>query len=197
MTRAAFCARSWAIATPTTREAFVQSGPLAIEALQRIGEVKFVAALAHPDYVSIRPGGIMVNRSHLGALLFPFSSLPNFTRTLQVVGRDVVGRLRFPRGTQRVMATRSPRGSITACANARSARASKRRSGNSCVTAATISHRSFAARIRTGHPAPANDRVRMAHREARCAGLGGNGRRAIRTISAGPGAWASRVARRY
>ncbi|AMV46956.1 FAD-binding protein [Paraburkholderia caribensis] len=120
------------------REAFLQSGPLAIDELQRISDVKFVAAAAHPDYVTgpgaafggralaplpfdarvldkdfsrVRPprkefmglGGMMVNRSDLGALLSPFGSFGNFRRTVEVVGRYVVDRVRFARGTQLVM----------------------------------------------------------------------------------------------
>jgi succinate dehydrogenase/fumarate reductase flavoprotein subunit len=120
------------------REAFLQSGPLAIDELQRISDVKFVAAAAHPDYVTgpgaafggralaplpfdarvlgkdfarVRPprkefmglGGMMVNRSDLGALLSPFGSFSNFRRTVEVVGRYVIDRMRFPRGTQLVM----------------------------------------------------------------------------------------------
>ncbi|MBN3761779.1 FAD-dependent oxidoreductase [Burkholderia sp. Ac-20365] len=120
------------------REAFLQSGPLAIDELQRISDVKFVAAAAHPDYVTgpgaafggralaplpfdarvldkdfsrVRPprkefmglGGMMVNRSDLGALLNPFASVSNFRRTVEVVGRYVIDRMRFSRGTQLVM----------------------------------------------------------------------------------------------
>jgi succinate dehydrogenase/fumarate reductase flavoprotein subunit len=120
------------------REAFLQSGPLAIDELQRISDVRFVAAAAHPDYVTgpgaafggralaplpfdasvlgadfarVRPprkefmglGGMMVNRSDLNALLFPFASAQNFKRTVAVVGRYVIDRLRFARGTQLVM----------------------------------------------------------------------------------------------
>ena len=120
------------------REAFLQSGPQAIDELARISEVKFVAATAHPDYVSgpgaafggralvpapfdarvlgqafarVRPprkefmglGGMMVARSDLNALLAPFASLANFRRTIAVVGRYAVDRLRYPRGTQLVM----------------------------------------------------------------------------------------------
>ncbi|MEM5369198.1 FAD-binding protein [Paraburkholderia azotifigens] len=120
------------------REAFLQSGPLAIDELQRISDVRFVAAAAHPDYVTgsgaafggralapvpfdasvlgadfarVRPprkefmglGGMMVNRSDLNALLFPFASVGNFKRTVAVVGRYFIDRLRFPRGTQLVM----------------------------------------------------------------------------------------------
>jgi succinate dehydrogenase/fumarate reductase flavoprotein subunit len=120
------------------REAFLQSGPLAIDELQRISDVRFVAAAAHPDYVTgpgaafggralapvpfdaralgkhfarVRPprkefmglGGMMVNRSDLGALLAPFGSVGNFRRTVAVVGRYFIDRLRFARGTQLVM----------------------------------------------------------------------------------------------
>lgn len=120
------------------REAFLQSGPQAIDELARISEVQFVAATAHPDYVSgpgaafggralvpapfdarvlgrafarVRPprkefmglGGMMVARSDLSALLAPFASLPNFKRTMAVVGRYALDRLRYPRGTQLVM----------------------------------------------------------------------------------------------
>ncbi|MBP0592256.1 FAD-dependent oxidoreductase [Paraburkholderia sp. LEh10] len=120
------------------REAFLQSGPLAIDELQRISDVKFIAAAAHPDYVTgpgaafggralapmpfdarvlgkdfsrVRPprkefmglGGMMVNRSDLGALLSPFASARHFTRTAAVVGRCLIDRLRYPRGTQLVM----------------------------------------------------------------------------------------------
>jgi succinate dehydrogenase/fumarate reductase flavoprotein subunit len=120
------------------REAFLESGPIAIDELQRISEVKFVAATAHPDYVTgpgaafggralapvafdgrllgdefvrVRPprkefmglGGMMVARTDLDALLAPFASRKNFSRTLAVVGRYVMDRLRYPRGTQLVM----------------------------------------------------------------------------------------------
>ncbi|WP_250492004.1 FAD-dependent oxidoreductase [Caballeronia sp. GAWG1-1] len=120
------------------REAFLASGPQAIEEIQRISEVKFVAAAAHPDYVSgpgaafggralapvafdgrllgddfarVRPprpefmglGGMMVARTDLDALLEPFASKKNFTRTLSVVGRYVADRLRHKRGTNLVM----------------------------------------------------------------------------------------------
>ncbi|TAL92700.1 MAG: FAD-binding protein [Paraburkholderia sp.] len=120
------------------REAFLQSGPTAIDELQRISDVKFIAATAHPDYVTgpgaafggralapvafdgrllgaefvrVRPprkefmglGGMMVARTDLDALLAPFASTKNFSRTLAVVGRYVMDRLRYPRGTQLVM----------------------------------------------------------------------------------------------
>ncbi|NIF54137.1 FAD-dependent oxidoreductase [Burkholderia sp. Ax-1724] len=120
------------------REAFLQSGPQAIEELTRISEVRFVAAAAHPDYVNgpgaayggralapvafdarvlgkafarVRPprkefmglGGMMVARNDLNALLAPFATLANFRRTLAVVGRYAMDRLRYPRGTQLVM----------------------------------------------------------------------------------------------
>ncbi|RQZ26911.1 FAD-binding protein [Burkholderia sp. Bp9017] len=120
------------------REAFLQSGPDAIDELARISEVKFVAAAAHPDYVNgpgaayggralvpapfdarvlgrafarVRPprkefmglGGMMVARTDLNALLAPFASAANFKRTIAVVGRYAMDRLRFPRGTQLVM----------------------------------------------------------------------------------------------
>ncbi|RKP55998.1 FAD-binding protein [Pararobbsia silviterrae] len=120
------------------REAFLQSGPEAIDELERISAVKFVAAAAHPDYVNgpgaayggralapvpfdarvlgrdfvrVRPprdvfmglGGMMVNRNDLNALLFPFASGQNFKRTVEVVGRYLIDRLRFARGTQLVM----------------------------------------------------------------------------------------------
>ncbi|MEZ0605419.1 FAD-dependent oxidoreductase [Paraburkholderia sp. IW21] len=120
------------------REAFLESGPTAIDELQRISEVKFFAAAAHPDYVTgpgaafggralapvafdgrllgdefvrVRPprkefmglGGMMVARTDLDALLAPFASTKNFSRTLAVVGRYVMDRLRYPRGTQLVM----------------------------------------------------------------------------------------------
>jgi 3-oxosteroid 1-dehydrogenase len=120
------------------REAFLQSGPQAIDELARISDVQFVAATAHPDYVSgpgaafggralvpapfdarvlgrafarVRPprkefmglGGMMVARNDLTALLAPFASLANFNRTIAVVGRYALDRLRYPRGTQLVM----------------------------------------------------------------------------------------------
>ncbi|MDR3099479.1 MAG: FAD-binding protein [Paraburkholderia sp.] len=120
------------------REAFLQSGPQAIEELAHISEVKFFAATAHPDYVNgpgsawggralvpvpfdarvlgkdfarVRPprkefmglGGMMVARSDLNALLTPFASVANFRRTIAVVGRYALDRLRFARGTQLVM----------------------------------------------------------------------------------------------
>ncbi|MGU7774708.1 FAD-binding protein [Burkholderia sp. MR1-5-21] len=120
------------------REAFLQSGPEAIDELARISDVKFVAATAHPDYVNgpgaayggralvpapfdarvlgsafarVRPprrefmglGGMMVARNDLNALLAPFASVANFKRTIAVVGRYAMDRLRFPRGTQLVM----------------------------------------------------------------------------------------------
>lgn len=120
------------------REAFLQSGPEAIDELQRMSEVKFVAATAHPDYVSgpgaafggralapvafdgrllgsdfrrVRPprkefmglGGMMVARTDLDALLEPFASKKNFSRTIAVVGRYMTDRLRHARGTQLVM----------------------------------------------------------------------------------------------
>ncbi|WP_321802922.1 FAD-binding protein [Burkholderia sp. BCC1988] len=120
------------------REAFLQSGPDAIDELARISDVKFVAATAHPDYVNgpgaayggralvpapfdarvlgrafarVRPprkefmglGGMMVARADLNALLAPFASVANFKRTIAVVGRYAMDRLRFPRGTQLVM----------------------------------------------------------------------------------------------
>lgn len=44
------------------REAFLASGPQAIDELERISEVKFVAAAAHPDYVS-RPGAAFGGRA--------------------------------------------------------------------------------------------------------------------------------------
>ena len=44
------------------REAFLQSGPLAIDELQRISDVKFVAAAAHPDYVT-GPGAAFGGRA--------------------------------------------------------------------------------------------------------------------------------------
>ncbi|MFM0715489.1 FAD-dependent oxidoreductase [Paraburkholderia strydomiana] len=120
------------------RAAFLESGPEAIDELQRISDVKFVAATAHPDYVAgpgaafggralapvafdgrllgdefvrVRPprkefmglGGMMVARTDLDALLAPFASKKNFSRTLAVVGRYMLDRLRYPRGTQLVM----------------------------------------------------------------------------------------------
>ncbi|MBN6732431.1 FAD-binding protein [Burkholderia multivorans] len=120
------------------REAFLQSGPAAIDELARISDVKFIAAAAHPDYVNgpgaayggralvpapfdarvlgraftrVRPprkefmglGGMMVARNDLNALLAPFASAANFRRTLAVVGRYALDRLRFARGTQLVM----------------------------------------------------------------------------------------------
>lgn len=120
------------------REAFLASGPQAIDELERISEVKFVAAAAHPDYVSgpgaafggralaplafdgrllgkdfarVRPprrefmglGGMMVPRADLDALLSPFASMKNLTRTLSVVGRYCIDRLSYPRGTNLVM----------------------------------------------------------------------------------------------
>lgn len=48
-------------------------------------------------------GGMMVARADLGMLLAPFASLANFKRTLAVVGRYALDRLRYPRGTQLVM----------------------------------------------------------------------------------------------
>lgn len=44
------------------REAFLASGPQAIDELERISEVKFVAAAAHPDYVS-GPGAAFGGRA--------------------------------------------------------------------------------------------------------------------------------------
>lgn len=120
------------------RQAFLASGPQAIDELERISEVKFVAAAAHPDYVDgpgaafggralaplafdgrllgedfnrVRPprpefmglGGMMVPRADLDALLSPFASVKNLSRTLSVVGRYVMDRLSYPRGTQLVM----------------------------------------------------------------------------------------------
>ena len=120
------------------RDAFLASGPQAIDELERISDVKFVAAAAHPDYVSgpgaafggralaplafdgrllgkdfarVRPprpefmglGGMMVPRADLDALLAPFTSLKNLTRTLSVVGRYYIDRLSYPRGTHLVM----------------------------------------------------------------------------------------------
>ncbi|KQN61300.1 FAD-dependent oxidoreductase [Pseudomonas sp. Leaf58] len=120
------------------RAAFLASGPQAIDELERISEVKFVAAAAHPDYVSgpgaafggralaplafdgrllgkdfarVRPprrefmglGGMMVPRADLDALLAPFASVHNLTRTLSVVGRYCIDRLSYPRGTHLVM----------------------------------------------------------------------------------------------
>lgn len=120
------------------RDAFLASGPQAIDELERISDVKFVAAAAHPDYVSgpgaafggralaplafdgrllgkdfarVRPprpefmglGGMMVPRTDLDALLAPFTSLKNLTRTLSVVGRYCIDRLSYPRGTHLVM----------------------------------------------------------------------------------------------
>ncbi len=120
------------------RDAFLASGPQAIDELERISDVKFVAAAAHPDYVSgpgaafggralaplafdgrllgkdfarVRPprpefmglGGMMVPRADLDALLAPFTSLKNLTRTLSVVGRYCIDRLSYPRGTHLVM----------------------------------------------------------------------------------------------
>ena len=120
------------------REAFLESGPAAIDELQRISDVKLVAATAHPDYVSgpgaafggralapvafdgrllgadfvrVKPprkefmglGGMMVARTDLDVLLAPFASMKNLSRTLAVVGRYAMDRLRYPRGTQLVM----------------------------------------------------------------------------------------------
>ncbi len=120
------------------REAFLQSGPQAIDELARISDVRFIAATAHPDYVTgpgaafggralvpapfdarvlgrafarVRPprkefmglGGMMVARNDLNALLAPFASLAHFRRTIAVVGRYAMDRLRYPRGTQLVM----------------------------------------------------------------------------------------------
>ncbi|MFX1766852.1 FAD-dependent oxidoreductase [Paraburkholderia sp. A1RI-2L] len=120
------------------REAFLQSGPQAIDELAHISDVKFVAATAHPDYVNgpgsafggralapapfdarvlgkdfvrVRPprkefmglGGMMVARNDLNMLLEPFASLTNLRRTIAVVGRYAMDRLRYPRGTQLVM----------------------------------------------------------------------------------------------
>ncbi|CAM5185608.1 3-oxosteroid 1-dehydrogenase [Castellaniella defragrans] len=48
-------------------------------------------------------GGMMVARADLGMLLSPFASFANFRRTLAVVGRYALDRLRFPRGMQLVM----------------------------------------------------------------------------------------------
>lgn len=44
------------------REAFLQSGPEAIDELQQMSEVKFVAATAHPDYID-GPGGAFGGRA--------------------------------------------------------------------------------------------------------------------------------------
>ncbi|MDE1167745.1 MAG: FAD-dependent oxidoreductase [Pseudomonas sp.] len=120
------------------REAFLACGPQAIDELERISEVKFIAAVAHPDYVSgpgaafggralapiafdgrllgkdfarVRPprpefmglGGMMVPRADLDALLSPFASVKNLTRTLSVVGRYCRDRLSHARGTNLVM----------------------------------------------------------------------------------------------
>jgi 3-oxosteroid 1-dehydrogenase len=49
------------------------------------------------------PGGMMVARNDLNALLAPFASLANFRRTVAVVGRHAMDRLRYARGTQLVM----------------------------------------------------------------------------------------------
>ncbi|WP_205170952.1 FAD-binding protein, partial [Burkholderia sp. LMG 13014] len=46
---------------------------------------------------------MMVARADLNALLAPFASAANFKRTIAVVGRYAIDRLRFPRGTQLVM----------------------------------------------------------------------------------------------
>ncbi|HEX7386517.1 MAG TPA: FAD-binding protein [Castellaniella sp.] len=48
-------------------------------------------------------GGMMVARADLSVLLAPFASFSNFKRTIAVVGRYVLDRLRYPRGTQLVM----------------------------------------------------------------------------------------------
>ncbi|OLL31256.1 FAD-binding dehydrogenase [Burkholderia sp. SRS-W-2-2016] len=66
------------------REAFLQSGPLAIDELQRISDVKFVAAAAHPDYVT-GPGAAFGGRA-LAPL--PFDA--------RVLGKDFA-RVRPPR----------------------------------------------------------------------------------------------------
>lgn len=121
------------------REAFLASGREAIEDLDRRTDVKFAAALAHPDYLDgpgsayggralgpiafdgrllerddfdrVRPprrefmglGGMMVGRNELGALLAPFGSVTNFRSTLQIVGRYLLDRLRYRRGTRLLM----------------------------------------------------------------------------------------------
>lgn len=121
------------------REAFLASGREAIEELDRRTDVKFAAALAHPDYLDgpgsayggralgpvafdgrllerddfdrVRPprrefmglGGMMVGRNELGALLQPFGSIANFRSTVQIVGRYVLDRLSYKRGTRLLM----------------------------------------------------------------------------------------------
>lgn len=121
------------------RDAFLDSGREAIEELERKSDVKFAAALAHPDYLDgpgsayggralgplafdgrllghadferVRPprpefmglGGMMVARNELAAMLAPFSSFANLRSAISIVGRYVLDRLRYKRGTRLLM----------------------------------------------------------------------------------------------
>lgn len=71
----------------------------------------FDARVLGKNFSRVRPprkefmglGGMMVARADLSVLLAPFASWANFRRTLAVVGRYALDRLRYPRGTELVM----------------------------------------------------------------------------------------------
>lgn len=67
--------------------------------------------LGKADFDRVRPprrefmglGGMMVGRNELGALLSPFGSLANFRSAAGIVGRYLLDRLRYRRGTRLLM----------------------------------------------------------------------------------------------
>ncbi len=76
-----------------------------------LGPVEFDGRLLGTDFDRVRPprrefmglGGMMVGRVELAALLAPFASAANFQTTIRMVGRYVLDRLRYKRGTRLIM----------------------------------------------------------------------------------------------
>ncbi|HEY0214652.1 MAG TPA: FAD-dependent oxidoreductase [Paenirhodobacter sp.] len=76
-----------------------------------LGPVAFDGRLLGADFDRVRPprpefmglGGMMVGRAELGSLLSPFASAANFQTTVKIVGRYVLDRLRYKRGTRLLM----------------------------------------------------------------------------------------------
>ncbi|MGB6007157.1 FAD-binding protein [Castellaniella sp.] len=87
------------------------AGPGAAFGGRALVPLPFDARVLGKAFARVRPprrefmglGGMMVARADLGMLLAPFDSWTNFKRTLAVVGRYALDRLRYPRGTQLVM----------------------------------------------------------------------------------------------
>jgi succinate dehydrogenase/fumarate reductase flavoprotein subunit len=87
------------------------NGPGAAYGGRALAPAPFDARVLGKDFARVRPprkefmglGGMMVARNDLSALLAPFASFANFRRTIAVVGRYAMDRLRYSRGTQLVM----------------------------------------------------------------------------------------------